>query len=299
MLLPSTPSGVRIQSNKLPPCRGNANPPPTAGAEKPHSLENKRRETNKRQKENKGSSSKALSNFAPRELLSITQAKFLCKRLFRVLLKSFPRLQRPLIRIVDDDKALAGSFGLLLETMGWDTAAYTSGRRFLNNDDLSRPGCIVLDVRMPGLTGPEIQDKLIEMGCRLPIIFLSAHGSIPTAVSAVQKGAVDFLEKPIEPAELIAKINAAVARSVTESVETMHRDRLRARFETLTAREREIIGEILKGDGSETNKQIARTFDLELSTVKMHRSNAFMKLGVHSAAELIRLAQEAGIHAEA
>ena len=204
-------------------------------------------------------------------------------------------MQRPLIRIVDDDKALAGSFGLLLETMGWDTAAYTSGRRFLNNDDLSRPGCIVLDVRMPGLTGPEIQDKLIEMGCRLPIIFLSAHGSIPTAVSAVQKGAVDFLEKPIEPAELIAKINAAVARSVTESVETMHRDRLRARFETLTAREREIIGEILKGDGSETNKQIARTFDLELSTVKMHRSNAFMKLGVHSAAELIRLAQEAGI----
>lgn len=118
-------------------------------------------------------------------------------------------------------------------------------------------------------------------------------------MSAVQKGAVDFLEKPIEPAELIAKINAAVARSVTESVETMHRDRLRARFETLTAREREIIGEILKGDGSETNKQIARTFDLELSTVKMHRSNAFMKLGVHSAAELIRLAQEAGIHAEA
>lgn len=208
-------------------------------------------------------------------------------------------MQRPLIRIVDDDKALAGSFGLLLETMGWDTAAYTSGRRFLNNDDLSRPGCIVLDVRMPGLTGPEIQDKLIEMGCRLPIIFLSAHGSIPTAVSAVQKGAVDFLEKPIEPAELIAKINAAVARSVTESVETMHRDRLRARFETHTAREREIIGEILKGDGSETNKQIARTFDLELSTVKMHRSNAFMKLGVHSAAELIRLAQEAGIHAEA
>ena len=126
-------------------------------------------------------------------------------------------MQRPLIRIVDDDKALAESFGLLLETMGWDTAAYTSGRRFLNNDDLSRPGCIVLDVRMPGLTGPEIQDKLIEMGCRLPIIFLSAHGSIPMAVSTVQKGAVDFLEKPIEPAELIAKINAAVARSVTET----------------------------------------------------------------------------------
>lgn len=128
-------------------------------------------------------------------------------------------MQRPLIRIVDDDKALAGSFGLLLETMGWDTAAYTSGRRFLNNDDLSRPGCIVLDVRMPGLTGPEIQDKLIEMGCRLPIIFLSAHGSIPTAVSAVQKGAVDFLEKPIEPAELIAKINAApeLARTLAEN----------------------------------------------------------------------------------
>lgn len=208
-------------------------------------------------------------------------------------------MQRPLIRIVDDDKALAGSFGLLLETMGWDTAAYTSGRRFLASDDLTRPGCIVLDVRMPGLTGPEIQEKLIEMGCRLPIIFLSAHGSIPMAVSTVQKGAVDFLEKPIEPAELIAKINGAVARSMAESVETMHRDRLRARFEALTGRERCVVNEILKGDGNETNKQMARKFDLELSTVKMHRSNAFMKLGVHSAAELIKLAQEARIHEEA
>ena len=202
---------------------------------------------------------------------------------------------RPLIRIVDDDKALAESFGLLLETMGWDTAAYSSGRRFLNNDDLARPGCIVLDVRMPGLTGPEVQDELIERGCRLPIIFLSAHGSIPMAVSTVQKGAVDFLEKPIEPAELIAKINAAVARSMADSVEAMQRDRLRARFDSLTAREREIVGEILKGDGNDSNKQIARTFDLELSTVKMHRSNAFMKLGVHSAAELVRLAREAGL----
>lgn len=152
---------------------------------------------------------------------------------------------------------------------------------------------------MPGLTGPEIQEKLIEMGCRLPIIFLSAHGSIPMAVSTVQKGAVDFLEKPIEPAELIAKINGAVARSMAESVETMHRDRLRARFEALTGRERCVVNEILKGDGNETNKQMARKFDLELSTVKMHRSNAFMKLGVHSAAELIKLAQEAGIHEEA
>lgn len=86
---------------------------------------------------------------------------------------------------------------------------------------------------------------------------------------------------------------------MAESVETMHRDRLRARFEALTGRERCVVNEILKGDGNETNKQMARKFDLELSTVKMHRSNAFMKLGVHSAAELIKLAQEAGIHEEA
>ena len=200
--------------------------------------------------------------------------------------------------ITDDDPAILGLIRAILEPEGFEIAEAHNGIEAVEAVEHSDFDLLILDIMMPEMDGLEACRRIRQFS-DVPIIFLSAHGSIPTAVSAVQKGAVDFLEKPIEPAELIAKINAAVARSVTESVETMHRDRLRARFETLTAREREIIGEILKGDGSETNKQIARTFDLELSTVKMHRSNAFMKLGVHSAAELIRLAQEAGIHAEA
>ena len=200
--------------------------------------------------------------------------------------------------ITDDDPAILGLIRAILEPEGFEIAEAHNGIEAVEAVEHSDFDLLILDIMMPEMDGLEACRRIRQFS-DVPIIFLSAHGSIPTAVSAVQKGAVDFLEKPIEPAELIAKINAAVARSVTESVETMHRDRLRARFETLTAREREIIGEILKGDGSETNKQIARTFDLELSTVKMHRSNAFMNLVVHSAAELIRLAQEAGIHAEA
>ncbi|MBQ8829384.1 MAG: response regulator transcription factor [Burkholderiaceae bacterium] len=201
----------------------------------------------------------------------------------------------PLIRIVDDDKALAESFRLLLETIGWDTTIYTDGQTFLDKDDPTRPGCIVLDVRMPGMTGLEVQEKLLERGSRLPILFLSAHGSIPMAVSSVQKGAVDFLEKPIEPATLLAKLTVAVAKSMTETIEHQEKAKLLARFDSLTPRERTIVTEMLTGNNA--NKLIARKLNLEISTVKMHRANAFMKLDVHSLAELTRLAQEAGFYA--
>lgn len=125
-------------------------------------------------------------------------------------------IERPLIRIVDDDQGLAQSFKLLLETMGWESIAYFDGPSFLEADDLSRPGCIVLDVRMPGMTGLEVQEALIARGSTLPILFLSAHGSIPMAVSTVQKGAIDFVEKPIEPAELLAKLNIATPITVVQ-----------------------------------------------------------------------------------
>lgn len=202
-------------------------------------------------------------------------------------------IERPLIRIVDDDQGLAKSFKLLLETMGWESVAYFDGPSFLEADDLSRPGCIVLDVRMPGMTGLEVQEALIARGSTLPILFLSAHGSIPMAVSTVQKGAIDFVEKPIEPAELLAKLNIAVSRSLETHLADRQKAILLERFNGLTPREREVVREMLLGN--DANKLIARTLNLEISTVKMHRSNAFMKLGVHSLTELTRLAQEAGI----
>ena len=143
------------------------------------------------------------------------------------------------------------------------------------------------------MTGLEVQEALIARGSTLPILFLSAHGSIPMAVSTVQKGAIDFVEKPIEPVELLAKLNIAVSRSLETHLADRQKAILLERFNGLTPREREVVREMLLGN--DANKLIARTLNLEISTVKMHRSNAFMKLGVHSLTELTRLAQEAGI----
>lgn len=190
---------------------------------------------------------------------------------------------KPLIRIVDDDEALTASSAMLLEAMGWDVAVWHSGGAFLDEADLMRPGCLVLDVRMPGLTGLDVQAELERRGSNLPILFLSAHGSIQMAVHVMRHGAVDFLEKPVEPMTLVQCVTASLSAKA---------DEVRRRFDRLTPREREVIDGVLK---IAPNKIIARTLGIELSTVKMHRANAFAKLGVHSPGELLKMAYEAGI----
>lgn len=202
---------------------------------------------------------------------------------------------KPLIRIVDDDEALKASFVLLLQTMGWDVASYGDGQSFLAQDSLEGPGCVVLDVRMPGMTGLEVQQAMIERGSRLPIVFLSAHGTISMAVHTLQQGAVDFLEKPVQPMDLVQKIAQAVTKSLEICAQTSQQQALRRRFESLTPREAAIVSEVLRGN--DANKMIAKTLGIEVSTVKMHRANAFIKLDVHSPAELTRLAFEAGWNA--
>ena len=180
---------------------------------------------------------------------------------------------------------------MLLETMGWDVARYTDGRDFLERDTLEGPGCIVLDVRMPGLTGLDVQDELVRRGSKLPILFLSAHGTITMAVHALHHGAVDFLEKPVDPMVFVQKVSRAVAASVDEHVGEREESERRNRFGTLTPREKDVVHAVLEG---KANKVIARDLGLEVSTIKMHRANAFAKLGVHSPAELTRLAFESG-----
>ena len=199
---------------------------------------------------------------------------------------------KPLVRIVDDDDALRTSFELLLQTMGWAVTGYGNGQHFLEKDSLEGPGCVVLDVRMPGMTWLEVQEGMARRGSRLPILFLSAHGSIPMAVHTLQLGAVDFLEKPIKPMELAQKVSAAVAKSLEICADESHREQLRKRFLSLTPRESDVVREVLAGN--DANKAIAKVLGLEVSTVKMHRANAFVKLDVHSPAELTRLAFEAG-----
>lgn len=175
---------------------------------------------------------------------------------------------KPLIRIVDDDEALTASSAMLLEAMGWDVAVWHSGGAFLDEADLMRPGCLVLDVRMPGLTGLDVQAELERRGSNLPILFLSAHGSIQMAVHVMRHGAVDFLEKPVEPMTLVQRVAQCVTASLSAKADDAAADEVRRRFDRLTPREREVIDGVLK---NAPNKIIARTLGIELSTVKMHR----------------------------
>lgn len=201
-------------------------------------------------------------------------------------------MKKPVVQIVDDDVELVQSFRLLLETMGWEVLTYADGQDFLKRGDRVGPGCIVLDMRIPGMTGLEVQAALEKEGCQLPILFLSAHGSISLAVQTVQHGALDFLEKPVDPMAFVQKVSQAISLSVSRAMEASEGDDFRAKFAKLTPRERDVIEAVIHGA---QNKVAARQLGLEVSTIKMHRANAFAKLGVHSQGELIKLAYAAGV----
>ena len=195
--------------------------------------------------------------------------------------------ESPLIRIVDDDPELLASQRMLLETLGWEVVTYTSGIDFLRMDSLRRPGCVVLDVRMPGMTGLEVQTELEKKGAsHIAVIFLSAHGDMPMAVHAMRHGAVDFISKPAEPRYLLERVAKSMARSIAKGERDEEIRRLRSLAEALSPRERDVARRIALGL---RNKEIARELSIEETTVKMHRSNAMLKLRAKSSAELIRI----------
>ena len=191
----------------------------------------------------------------------------------------------PVVRIVDDDDGDREALAFMLESSGWKVQAYSSARDFLVNDAPSQPGCVVLDVRMPGMTGLELQEEMNRRGFRLPIIFLTAHGDVAMAVRAMQKGAVNFLLKPIDP--------AAFARAVSQAVQLQGRiqnDALApgeciARFESLSERQQEIVSMIADGF---LNREVAVKLGISERTVEGHRYNAFKLLGVKNRSELAR-----------
>lgn len=191
----------------------------------------------------------------------------------------------PVVRIVDDDDGDREALAFMLESSGWKVQAYSSARDFLVNDAPSQPGCVVLDVRMPGMTGLELQEEMNRRGFRLPIIFLTAHGDVAMAVGAMQKGAVNFLLKPIDP--------AAFARAVSQAVQLQGRiqnDALApgeciARFESLSERQQEIVSMIADGF---LNREVAVKLGISERAVEGHRYNAFKLLGVKNRSELAR-----------
>lgn len=144
----------------------------------------------------------------------------------------------PLIRIVDDDELFRVSQTMLLTTRGWEVAGYASGEDFLKDADIRRPGCILLDVRMDGVTGMQLHRELVERGCTLPVIFVTGHGDIPMAVRAMQRGAVSFLEKPVRPFDFLDVVQKAVDASLEAIGRQEETEKSRAVFESLTAREK-------------------------------------------------------------
>ena len=202
----------------------------------------------------------------------------------------------PLIRIVDDDELFRVSQTMLLTTRGWEVAGYASGEDFLKDADIRRPGCILLDVRMDGVTGMQVHRELVECGCTLPVIFVTGHGDIPMAVRAMQRGAVSFLEKPVRPFDFLDVVQKAVDASLEAIGRQEETEKSRAVFESLTAREKQIV-RLAALDTP--NKVIARELGIAEPTVKMHRANAFAKLGVKSPLEAYRCLEHLGVELEA
>lgn len=196
-----------------------------------------------------------------------------------------PDADQPLVMIVDDDTSVREALSELLLSAGFAHAAFASTRDLLDAGVLDRPGCLILDVRMPGASGLDLQHHLAESGDPKPIVFLTGHGDIPMTVQAMKAGAVDFLTKPVRDQTLLDAVAAGIAMDAARRAEAAVVRRTVERLATLTPREREVLHEVARG---RLNKQIA--FDLGISevTVKLHRGNAMRKMGAASIGELIR-----------
>lgn len=197
-----------------------------------------------------------------------------------------------LVRIVDDDAEQLKSLAFLLRMGGFEVMTYQSAQSFLEMDDPRKPGCLLLDHRMPGMTGMELQAELVERGSLLPVIFLSAHGNIPMAMQAVHRGAMDFLVKPAAPDVLIAAVEKAVKKSFEDLAADAGQADLAEKAATLSDRELEVARLVAHGL---LNKQIGDKLGISLPTVKLHRGNAAKKLGVRSAVAMAKALESAGL----
>lgn len=201
-------------------------------------------------------------------------------------------IKEALVRIVDDDAEQLKSLAFLLRMGGFEVMTYQSAQAFLEMDDPRKPGCLLLDHRMPGMTGMELQAELVERGSLLPVIVLSAHGDIPMAMQAVHRGAMDFLVKPAAPDVLIAAVEKAVKKSFEDLAADAGQADLAEKAAALTDRELEVARLVAQGL---LNKQIGDKLGISLPTVKLHRGNAAKKLGVRSAVAMAKALEAAGL----
>lgn len=196
------------------------------------------------------------------------------------------------VYIIEDDASFRKSMERLMRISGYDAIAFESANSFLSLNAIRHPGCLLLDVRLPDIDGPTLQKTLAKRDIEIPIIFMTGHGTIPMSVQAMKDGAIDFLTKPVKTDILLSAVCEALACDTRNSREELERNRANALIDTLTPREKEILGWIITG---RLNKQIAFELAITERTVKAHRSRVMRKLKVASVAELVRLAQKADI----
>ena len=198
---------------------------------------------------------------------------------------------KPLIRVIDDDYAMRRSWAFLIEGEGWEVVTYSNALAFLAANDFSRPGCLLLDVRMPRMSGLELQNALKDKGVDLPIIFISGPGDIDMAVRGLKSGAVDFLQKPVDDRKLLDAISNAVLKNLNARRADAEISSFKTKLESLTQREREVIRMVAQGA---SNKAVAEGLGISEKTVQVHRGSAYRKLEIHNAAEIARLLMRCG-----
>ena len=197
-----------------------------------------------------------------------------------------------IVYVVDDDASLRASLQDLLESVGLRVAACASAQEFLHSPRPEVPSCLVLDVRLPGLSGLELQQRLAPGDLALPIIFITGHGDVPMSVQAMKAGAVDFLSKPFRDQDLLDAVHQALARDRDARAQQAERAALRRRFEALTPRQRDVMARMVAGL---LNKQIAGALGTSEATVKTHRKQVMAKMQAESLADLIRIADQLGL----
>jgi len=197
--------------------------------------------------------------------------------------------QAPTIFVVDDDEGVRNSLRFLLKSVGLAARTLASAREFLDTYRQSEPGCLVLDVRMPGMSGLELQQQLNLRGATIPVIFITGHGDIPMAVEAMQHGAFDFLQKPFRDQDLIDRIQRALERDVRNRSALAQHAKIRERLGSLTPREREVLALMTRG---KPNKIMAAELGVSQRTVEIHRARVMEKSGAASLAQLVRMVMD-------
>ena len=199
---------------------------------------------------------------------------------------------RPTVFIIDDSDDVRRSLARLMRSAGLNAETFGCAEAFLQRDPCAGAGCVILDIRMPGMNGPDMHEQLAHSGSDLPVVYLTGHGDVPTSVKAMKDGAVDFLQKPVDDRVLLATISQALARHAALRESARERVQSEARLGRLSVREREVLECVIAG---RLNKQIAYDLGISEKTVKAHRGRVMEKIEVRSVAELVRLCEAAGI----